>query len=235
MKNLFRIYLNELRPVIKLFVVVLVLTRIGVFSIHAVLEDGSTAFFGRAIWNVHGPVVLGMLVMQTFFMIYQRKELTLLPESNWRKCGSMVVFIGLQYVAMYCVLIGCDLLLNAFLAICQPAKLYSPLVSVQSLAYFFATMPVDCLYLLLLITLFNVMMPLLVNQLLLFFACNIAALIWIILSWMQKAANGELDRGLVAADPPMAVLLVAGIAACLLVGQYCFNRRAVCDHKLLNL
>lgn len=235
MKNLFRIYLYELRSVIKVFFVMLVLARICVFLTHAELENGSTDFYGRIIWNVHGPIVLGMLVMQTFFMIYRRKELTLLPESNRRKCGSMVAFIGLQYVAMYGVLIGTDLLLNAFFAICQPRLLYSPLVSVQSLAYFFATAPVDCLYLLLLIALFNVMMPLLVNNLLMFFACNIAALIWIFVSWMQEAASGKPDLGLVPADPQTAVLLLVGIAACLRVGQYCFTRRAVCDHKRLNL
>ena len=38
MKNLFRIYLNGIRSVQKLFVLLLVLIRIAIFSLHAIFE-----------------------------------------------------------------------------------------------------------------------------------------------------------------------------------------------------
>ena len=220
MKNLFRIYLNGLSSLLKLFVLLLVLIRIAVFSLHAFLENGSSTFYERALW-------------QTFFLIYRRKELTLLPETNRRKYVSMILYIGLHYVAMYGVLIGVDLLLNAIFAIFQPAQLYSPFVSVKSLADFVITAPADGLLLLLFIALFNVLFPLLINNLLLSFSFNSIIVFWIFLSWMQNLVY--LDRGIFAANPWVMLLFLAGIVACWHLGQYCFNRRAVCDHKLLNL
>ena len=233
MKNLFRIYLNGIRSVLKLFVVALVLIRIAVFSIHAILENGSSAFYERAVWNVHFPFLIALMFIQTFFLIYRRKELTLLPETNRRKYVSMILYIGLHYVAMYGVLIGVDLLLNAIFAVFQPAQLYSPFVSVKSLADFVITAPADGLLLLLFIALFNVLFPLLINNLLLSFSCNFIMVLLIFLSWMQNVVY--LDRGIFAANPWMMLLFLAGIVACWYLGQYCFNRRAVCDHKLLNL
>lgn len=233
MKNLFRIYLNGLRPILKLFVVVLVLIRIAVFSIHATLENGSTAFYERAVWNVHGPFLIALIFIQTFFWIYRSKELTLLPETNRRKYDSMILYIGLHYVVMYGVLIGVDLLLNAIFAIFQPSLLYSPFVSVKSLADFVITAPADGLLLLLFIALFNVVFPLLINNLLLSFSFNSILVFWIFLSWMQNVVY--LDHGIFAANPWVMLLFLAGIVACWHLGQYCFNRRAVCDHKLLNL
>lgn len=233
MKNLFRIYLNGLRSLLKLFVVALVLIRIAVFSIHATLENGSTAFYERAVWNVHFPFLVALMVMQFFFWIYRRKELTLLPETNRRKYVSMILYIGLHYVAMYGILIGVDLLLNAIFAIFQPAQLYSPFVSVKSLADFVITAPADGLLLLLFITLFNVLFPLLINNLLLSFSINFIMVLLIFFSWMPNVVY--LDRGIFAANPWMMLLFLAGIVACWYLGQYCFNRRAVCDHKLLNL
>ena len=235
MKNLFRIYLNELRSLLYLFVLLLVLIRIAVFVLHATLENGTTAFFERVEWNVHCPFLIAMMVMQTFFLIYRRKELTLLPETNKIKCNSMILYIGLHYVAMYGVLIGVDLLLNAIFAIFQPSMLYSPFVSVLSLANFIIQAPVDCMFLLLLIVLFNFLLPLLINKLLLFFPCSFILMLWIFLSWMETAAYMKLERGIFADEPWLALLFVAGIVACRYLGQYCFNRRAVCDHKLLNL
>lgn len=233
MKNLFRIYLNGIRSVLKLFVVALVLIRIAVFSIHAILENGSSAFYERAVWNVHFPFLIALMFIQTFFLIYRRKELTLLPETNRRKYVSMILYIGLHYVAMYGVLIGVDLLLNAIFAIFQPAQLYSPFVSVKSLADFVITAPADGLLLLLFIALFNVLFPLLINNLLLSFSFNSILVFWIFLSWMQNVVY--LDHGIFAANPWVMLLLLAGIVACWRLGQNCFNRRAVCDHKLLNL
>ena len=147
MKNLFRIYLNGIRSVLKLFVVALVLIRIAVFSIHAILENGSSAFYERAVWNVHFPFLIALMFIQTFFLIYRRKELTLLPETNRRKYVSMILYIGLHYVAMYGVLIGVDLLLNAIFAIFQPAQLYSPFVSVKALPISSSRhLPTACFY-----------------------------------------------------------------------------------------
>lgn len=233
MKNLFRIYLNGIRSVQKLFVVALVLIRIAVFSIHAFLENGSSAFYERAVWNVHFPFLIALIFIQTFFLIYRRKELTLLPETNRRKYVSMILYIGLHYVVMYGVLIGVDLLLNAIFAIFQPSLLYSPFVSVKSLADFVITAPADGLLLLLFIALFNVVFPLLINNLLLSFSFNSILVFWIFLSWMQNVVY--LDHGIFAANPWVMLLFLAGIVACWHLGQYCFNRRAVCDHKLLNL
>ena len=233
MKNLFRIYLNGIRSVQKLFVLLLVLIRIAVFSIHAFLENGSSAFYERAVWNVHFPFLIALMFIQTFFLIYRRKELTLLPETNRRKYVSMILYIGLHYVAMYGVLIGVDLLLNAIFAVFQPAQLYSPFVSVKSLADFVITAPADGLLLLLFIALFNVLFPLLINNLLLSFSFNCILVFWIFLSWMQNVVY--LDHGIFAANPWVMLLLLAGIVACWRLGQNCFNRRAVCDHKLLNL
>lgn len=233
MKNLFRIYLNGIRSVQKLFVLLLVLIRIAIFSLHAIFENGSSTFYERALWNVHIPFLIALMVMQTFFLVYRRKELTLLPETNRRKYVSMILYIGLHYVAMYGVLIGVDLLLNAIFAIFQPAQLYSPFVSVKSLADFVITAPADGLLLLLFIALFNVVFPLLINNLLLSFSCNFIMVLLIFLSWMPNVVY--LDRGIFAANPWMMLLFLAGIVACWHLGQYCFNRRAVCDHKLLNL
>ena len=233
MKNLFRIYLNGLSSLLKLFVLLLVLIRIAVFSLHAFLENGSSAFYERAVWNVHFPFLIALMFIQTFFLIYRRKELTLLPETNRRKYVSMILYIGLHYVAMYGVLIGVDLLLNAIFAIFQPAQLYSPFVSVKSLADFVITAPADGLLLLLFIALFNVLFPLLINNLLLSFSCNFIMVLLIFFSWMPNVVY--LDRGIFAANPWMMLLFLAGIVACWYLGQYCFNRRAVCDHKLLNL
>ena len=233
MKNLFRIYLNGLSSLLKLFVLLLVLIRIAVFSIHAFLENGSSAFYERTVWNVHCPFLIALMLIQTFFLIYRRKELTLLPETNRRKYDSMILYIGLHYVAMYGVLIGVDLLLNAIFAIFQPAQLYSPFVSVKSLADFVITAPADGLLLLLFIALFNVLFPLLINNLLLSFSCNFIMVLLIFFSWMPNVVY--LDRGIFAANPWMMLLFLAGIVACWHLGQYCFNRRAVCDHKLLNL
>ncbi len=233
MKNLFRIYLNGLSSLLKLFVLLLVLIRIAVFSVHAFLENGSSAFYERAVWNVHFPFLIALMFIQTFFLIYRRKELTLLPETNRRKYVSMILYIGLHYVAMYGVLIGVDLLLNAIFAIFQPAQLYSPFVSVKSLADFVITAPADGLLLLLFIALFNVLFPLLINNLLLSFSYNFIMVLLIFLSWMPNVVY--LDRGIFAANPWMMLLFLAGIVACWYLGQYCFNRRAVCDHKLLNL
>ena len=233
MKNLFRIYLNGIRSVQKLFVLLLVLIRIAIFSLHAFLENGSAAFYERAVWNVHFPFLIALMFIQTFFLIYRRKELTLLPETNRRKYVSMILYIGLHYVAMYGVLIGVDLLLNAIFAVFQPAQLYSPFVSVKSLADFVITAPADGLLLLLFIALFNVLFPLLINNLLLSFSCNFIMVLLIFLSWMPNVVY--LDRGIFAANPWMMLLFLAGIVACWYLGQYCFNRRAVCDHKLLNL
>lgn len=67
MKNLFRIYLNGLSSLLKLFVLLLVLIRIAVFSLHAFLENGSSTFYERALWNVHIPFLIALMVMQTFF------------------------------------------------------------------------------------------------------------------------------------------------------------------------
>ena len=233
MKNLFRIYLNGIRSVQKLFVLLLVLIRIAVFSLHAFLENGSSAFYERAVWNVHIPFLIALMVMQTFFLVYRRKELTLLPETNRRKYVSMILYIGLHYVAMYGVLIGVDLLLNAIFAVFQPALLYSPFVSVKSLADFVITAPADGLLLLLFIAFFNVLFPLLINNLLLSFSFNSIIVFWIFLSWMQNFVY--LDHGIFVANPWVMLLFLAGIVACWHLGQYCFNRRAVCDHKLLNL
>ena len=233
MKNLFRIYHNGLRQIVYVFVPLLVLIRIAVFSLHAFLENGSSAFYERAVWNVHFPFLIALMFIQTFFLIYRRKELTLLPETNRRKYVSMILYIGLHYVAMYGVLIGVDLLLNAIFAIFQPSLLYSPFVSVKSLADFVITAPADGLLLLLFIALFNVVFPLLINNLLLSFSFNSILVFWIFLSWMQNLVY--LDRGIFAANPWVMLLFLAGIVACWHLGQYCFNRRAVCDHKLLNL
>ena len=220
MKNLFRIYLNGIRSVQKLFVLLLVLIRIAIFSLHAIFENGSSTFYERALWNVHIPFLIALIVMQTFFLVYRRKELTLLPETNRRKYDSMILYIGLHYVAMSGVLIGVHLLL-------------SPFVSVKSLADFVITAPADGLLLLLFIALFNVVFPLLINNLLLSFSFNSIIVFWIVLSWMQNLVY--LDRGIFAANPWVMLLFLAGIVACWYLGQYCFNRRAVCDHKLLNL
>ena len=233
MKNLFRIYLNGLSSLLKLFVLLLVLIRIAVFSLHAFLENGSSAFYERAVWNVHFPFLIALMFIQTFFLIYRRKELTLLPETNRRKYVSMILYIGLHYVAMYGVLIGVDLLLNAIFAVFQPAQLYSPFVSVKSLADFVITAPADGLLLLLFIALFNVLFPLLINNILLSFSFNFIMVLLIFLSWMPNVVY--LDRGIFAANPWVMLLLLAGIVACWRLGQNCFNRRAVCDHKLLNL
>ena len=54
MKNLFRIYLNGIRSVQKLFVLLLVLIRIAIFSLHAIFENGSStisAEFGTTIYS----------------------------------------------------------------------------------------------------------------------------------------------------------------------------------------
>ena len=90
MKNLFRIYHNGLRQIVYVFVPLLVLIRIAVFSLHAFLENGSSAFYERAVWNVHFPFLIALMFIQTFFLIYRRKELTLLPETNRRKYVSMM-------------------------------------------------------------------------------------------------------------------------------------------------
>ena len=233
MKNLFRIYHNGLRQIVYVFVPLLVLIRIAVFSLHAFLENGSSAFYERAVWNVHFPFLIALMFIQTFFLIYRRKELTLLPETNRRKYDSMILYIGLHYVAMYGVLIGVDLLLNAIFAVFQPAQLYSPFVSVKSLADFVITAPADGLLSLLFIALFNVLFPLLINNLLLAFSCNFVMVLLIFFSWMPNVVY--LEQGIFNANPWMMLLFLAGIVACWFLGQYCFNRRAVCDHKLLNL
>lgn len=235
MKNLFRIYRHEPPEVLYVMLAIMALIRIFAFMMNAFSDIGSSASFADPLWNVYCPILITMFMLQALFGIYKRKELMLLPESCQRKYVSLILFMGLLNLMSYAVLIIVDLLLNAIFAVIQPEMLYSPLISLQSLASYVITTPTDFLFLLLIIAICNVFLPLLINNNFLMIICNTCIGFWFFMRLIPRATNGELSEGCFSDQPWMIVLCIIGIALCYVLGLYCFKRRAVCDHKLLNL
>ncbi len=235
MKNLFRIYRHEPPEVLYVVMAIMALIRIVAFMVIAFSGSDSNIPFADPLWNVYCPILITMFMLQALFSIYRRKELMLLPETCHRKYVSLILFMGFLYLVSYAMLICVDLLLNAIFVISKPAMLYSPLISLQSLVSYVITAPSDLLFLLLLIAFCDIFLPLLLNHNLLLVICNTCIGFWFIMRLIPNATNGKLSDGYFSDQPWIIVLCVVGIALCYALGLYCFKRRAVCDHKLLNL
>lgn len=232
MKNLFRIYLKEPMHPFIISLVLIVLFRISTVVLLC-LEDVHS--ITDPFWNVRLPIIVVLLAVQNFNAIYRRKEMALLPVSMQRKYGSMLLFFLGIYGTTFGAIIILDLLINSVLFFVSPSLLYSPFVCLQELGSLFIHHPADGFFLLLLISLVNVLIPLITNKQML------SGLINTIIVWWLYFKMGFLlsdDAGFVESlfnNPWISPAIALAVVLSLLLGYHCFKRRAVCDSKLLNL
>lgn len=235
MKNLLRIYLYEPKQYLYLPLGLLFLFRLVVFLLPVFFLDDGPIDYSKTCLNVHFPFMILLILMYNYVSPYQRKEMMLLPESCQRKFDSQLVYFALHIVLFYIVLIIIDLLHNAVLYFLQTERLYSPLISVQSLCHYAVSAPEDFFLIMFLLVLVVVLLPVATNSRFVIIGCYFFGLGYLV-NWLQPVVD-EGDQ-LVGHFPNQAwiiILSLNGIIACRWLGYYCFKRRSFGDPKLFNL
>lgn len=234
MKNLFRIYLNEPLQPFLIPLVLIMCFRIG--TIVAASFGGDDSMSSSDLFlNVRLPILLILLAFQNFNDIYRRKEMALLPVSMASKYCSMLLFLLAFYAVTFGAIIIVDLLLNSMLYFICPTALYSPFICLQVIGSLFIHHPADGFFLLLLMSLVNVLIPLITNRQVLSLLFTTAIVWWLFFKMgLLFSEDGGFIESLVN-SPYIIPVLALAVVLCLLLGYHCFKRRAVCDSKLLNL